>query len=59
MSYFNENMTSSEARTILFSVDGKTKEEMERIKQEYSEIAPRIIDREFRENAGCLTSEKL
>lgn len=45
---FNENMTSKEARTVLFrSVEGKTKTEIEQIKAEYSKLLPKIIDREM------------
>ena len=57
---FNENMTTSEARHVLFSsVDGKSKEEIVRIKQEYSEIFPRIMDKELRNNEGYMTSDRL
>lgn len=57
---FNENMTTSEARTVFFSsVDGKTKEEIELIKREYSEIFPRIMENELRRNEGYMTSDKL
>lgn len=57
---FNENMTSSEARRVLFSsVEGKTEREVEQIKREFSEIAPKIIERELRENRGYMTSDNL
>lgn len=55
---FNENMTSSEARTILFSsVDGKSKQEIAAIKEEYSKIIPRIIKNELKRNDGYMTSD--
>lgn len=45
---FNENMTSNEARTVLYrSVEGKTETEIEQIKAEYIRILPKIIDREM------------
>ena len=48
-SLFNENMSSREARKVLFSsVDGKTKEEIEKIKDEYSAVLPAIMDRELK-----------
>ena len=57
---FNENMTSSEARHILFaSVDGKTKEEIAKIKEEYDKIIPTIIENELTKYRGCLTSDRL
>ena len=47
--FFNENMSSHEARQVLFSsVDGKTKEEIEKIKDEYSAVLPAIMDRELK-----------
>ena len=47
-SIFNENMTSNEARIALFSaVEGKNKAEIEQIKAEYSEVLPKILDREL------------
>lgn len=47
-SIFNENMTSDQARLALFSaVDGKTKAEIEKIKDEYSKVLPVIMEREF------------
>lgn len=46
---FNEEMTSSEARTVFFeAVEGKTKEEIEQIKSAYLEILPKIIEKEMR-----------
>ena len=57
---FNENMTSSEARHVLFSsVDGKTKEEIDRIKLEYDAVIPRIVKNELRNNEGYMTSDRL
>lgn len=48
-SIFNENMSSREARQVLFSsVDGKTKAEIEKIKDEYSAVLPVIMDRELK-----------
>lgn len=57
---FDERMTSSEARKILFSsVDGKTKEEIAQIKEEYSQIAPKIAKRELEKGKGWFTSDLL
>ncbi len=45
---FNVQMSSSEARTLFFkAMDGKAKSEVDRIKKEYVEILPKIMDREF------------
>lgn len=45
---FNENMTSHEARLTLFSaVEGKSKEEIEKIKAEYFAVSDKITDREL------------
>ena len=50
MKYFNTNMTSGEARTVLFSiVDGMTPEEVQKVKDEYLEIIPEIHKRETEE----------
>ena len=58
MKYFNENMTSTQARNILFSsVDHMSKAEVEEIKKEYREIAPALMERELKENEGWLTEE--
>ena len=54
--FFDEHMSYSEAQTVLFSVVvGKTKEEKERIKAEYSAILPAIIHKETMANKNCLT----
>ena len=46
--YFNEQMTSDEARTVLFRiVEGKTRSEIEAIKAEYLEISSKIFKREL------------
>ena len=58
MTYFNESMTNAEARRTLFTVvEGKSKEETERIKQEYSKIIPIINKRELKSNRQYLSSE--
>mgnify|MGYP004575496841 CR=1 FL=1 len=45
---FSVQMSSSEARTLFFkSIEGKTENEVEKIKKEYAEILPKIMDREF------------
>lgn len=45
---FNEQMTSSQARIALLSaIEGKSKDEIERIKNAYFEIRPLIIRREL------------
>ena len=47
-SFFNEQMTSSQARMALYSaIDGKSKSEIEEIKKEYFEILPLITEREL------------
>ncbi|MGM9587827.1 MAG: hypothetical protein ACI3VA_10115 [Candidatus Limivicinus sp.] len=47
--YFNEQMSSYEARTAFFmAIEGKTKEEIEEIKKEYKEVLSVILDREFK-----------
>ena len=44
---FHEGMTSSEARTALYSaVEGKTPSEIEKLKSEYARVLPAILDRE-------------
>lgn len=46
---FNEEMTSSEARSVFFkALEGKSEEEIEQIKIAYSEIIPKIIEKEMR-----------
>lgn len=46
--FFNEQMTSNEARSAFFgAIEGKTKEEIEQIKLEYSKVLPKIIEREL------------
>ena len=60
MKYFNSQMTSSEARSILFSsVDHMSQAEVEEVKSEYRIVLPEIIKREFRENEGWMTEEKI
>lgn len=57
---FNLSMSSSEARKVLFSsVEGKTEAEIREIKHEFSQIAPKIMERELRANNGFMTSDKL
>lgn len=47
-SIFNENMSSNEARLVFFSaIDGKTKEEIERLKADYYAIQPVIMKKEL------------
>lgn len=44
---FNEQMTSNEARIVLFkAVEGKTKAEIEQLKSAYSKVLPAILERE-------------
>ena len=58
--YFSKNMSYHEARTKLFAlVDGKSQNEVEAIKKEYSAAAPVLIEKELKENDGWLTSEPL
>lgn len=57
MNIFNENMTSTEARMLLFSiVEGKNEEERKSILDEYSDVARRIRKRESKEYQGWMTS---
>ena len=54
---FNINMSSSEARTVLFTiVEGKNQEEIEQIKSQYSKVLPMILEREHKlaENGWCI-----
>ena len=56
MSIFNENMSYYEAQKTLFSsVDGKSKEEIEEIKKEYSAVLPKIFSRETDVKNGWMT----
>lgn len=49
-SIFNEKMSSTEARLLLFrSVDGKTKEEIEQLKTDYFKVLPAITERELKQ----------
>lgn len=53
---FNERMTCSEAQRVLFSsVQGKSKDEVDQIKNEYARILPVIAKREREANAGFMT----
>ena len=46
-SLFNEDMSSSEARIVfLSSVDGKTKEEIAKLQEDYMAVLPAISKRE-------------
>lgn len=55
---FNESMSSSEARKILFSsVAGKSKKEIEEIKKEYSSVSKQIRRREIMQNRGWMTND--
>lgn len=58
---FNENMTYPQARTVFFqAVKGKSKDEIERIKEEYSAIVPIITRKEMQKSDGwTLTSDPL
>ena len=57
---FNVHMSSSEARSILFSsVEGKTEAEIKEIKREFSQVAPQIMERELKANKGYMTSDRL
>lgn len=60
MSYFNTDMTYSEAQRTLFSVvEGKSVEEINAIKHEYSEVLPVITRKELYEDDGWLTEHPL
>ena len=55
---FNEHMSSLEARRVLFtSVNGKSKEQIDEIKKEYSSVSKLIRRRELIQNKGWMTSE--
>ena len=52
-SIFNEKMTSIEARMALYeNCEGKTKEEKNKLFEEYIAILPKIIKRETEEGAN-------
>ena len=60
MKYFKPTMSSSEARSILFSSVGHMSEiEVQEMKEEYRQVVPEIVKREFSKNAGWLTEEKI
>ena len=60
MKYFNSQMTSSEARSILFSSIGHMSEaDATEMKEEYRKVVPEIAKREFRENKGWMTEDRL
>lgn len=45
---FHDGMTSNQARLALFrAVEGKTKAEIEHLKDEYSKILPVIMEKEY------------
>ena len=45
---FNENMTTNELRMALFrAIEGKTKEEMEKIFEEHDKIHPIVFKKEM------------
>lgn len=49
MPFFNKEMTRFQARQLFFEiVEGKTDEEIEAIKAEYSEILELIMERELK-----------
>jgi len=54
---FNEDMGTSEARYMFFKLmtESESPEEKEIIKDFYKNIWPKIIKREFKENAGYCT----
>jgi hypothetical protein len=55
--YFTGEMTRIEALTTLYTVvEGKSKEEIEQIKEEYKKVIPLITHRELADNDGWLTS---
>ena len=60
MSYFNTDMTYPEAQRTLFSVvEGKSAEEINAIKREYSEVLPEITRKELAPDDGWLTEHPL
>lgn len=49
---FNENMTSDEARFILYSnIDGLSDEEIELLWRAYSPVSRKILEAELKRNA--------
>lgn len=51
MKYFRQEMTSAEARKVLFTiVDGMSASEREAVKKEYSRILPVILQREAKQS---------
>ena len=55
---FSVKMSSAEARRVLFaSVNGKSKQEIEKIKKEYSSVSKIIRRRELTQNSGWMTNE--
>ena len=49
MKYFNSDMTSQEARTVLFRVaENMTPSQREDLIKEYRSVAPVIMEREFK-----------
>lgn len=56
MSLFNCDMSWIEAQTVLFSaVEGKTKQEIDEIKNEYRKVLPVITEKEL-EGGPAMTS---
>ena len=56
---FNESMSSDEARNLMYaSAKGKTREEVEAIKREYKEVAPKIYKREMSQERTTNTFAK-
>lgn len=56
LKYFRRDMTYPEALRVLFSIDGKSKEEVEEIKKEYKEVIPHITNVEFSTHPLRMTS---
>jgi len=55
---FNVNMSSAEARKVLFtSVNGKSMQEIEEIKKQYSSVSKIIRKRELMQNRGWMTNQ--
>lgn len=47
-SIFSKDMTFDEARRLFYkSIDGKSKEEVEKIKKEYYDIIPSVLKRDL------------
>ena len=56
-SLFNDNMSSTEAKRVLFEyADAHKGENLEEVKAQYKEVVKRIIDRELKTNEGNMTS---